>query len=113
MPDFTLLGVAIHEFNNSDLVRAIEAERALREQDDWLLEAVSITRFTDEGVDVESLASIRWSDLTRRNTVTGVSNNLPVPRLVSPDVLKSLSVSPDNLSAHDLFEQVMFWSIDC
>lgn len=108
MPDFTLLGVEVHEFNGNILVRAIEAERAFRQDDDWLLQAVSVTRFTDDAVEVEDLSSIQWSDLSRRNTVTGLGSNAPVPRLVSPDVLKSLSVSPDNLSARDLLGQVRY-----
>jgi lipopolysaccharide export system permease protein len=110
MPDFTLLDVSIHEFENNALKRAIVAKRALQIDEDWLLEDVSVSRINQNGIESEQIETIRWKDFLRRNSVTDHEEevNFSKSELVSADVLKSISVSPESLSATDLYEQVRY-----
>lgn len=107
LPDFTLLEVTVHEFDENKLVLALKAARALAEGNDWRLEDISVTSFSDQEVNYEQIESMLWSEYLRHNSVTqrhDVVNN----SLVSADVLKSISVSPESLSAKDLYEQVKY-----
>jgi lipopolysaccharide export system permease protein len=58
----------------------------------------------------ERLETITWKDFLRRNTVTPAGNDAAadLPDLVSADVLKSISVSPESLSASNLLDQVRY-----
>ncbi len=110
LPDFTLLDVSVHRFEKNSLVMAMSAARARLQDDDWLLEEIEITLFSASKVTNERLPNMTWKQFIRRNTVTsnieGLSENYP--DLVSADVLKSISVSPESLSAIDLYDQVRY-----
>lgn len=110
MPDFTLLDVSIHEFESNTLKLAIVAKRALQIDEDWLLEDVSISRINQNSIESEQIETILWKDFLRRNSVANHDEevNFSKIELVSADVLKSISVSPESLSATDLYEQVRY-----
>lgn len=110
MPDFTLLDVSVHRFEGNSLSMAMSAARARLLDDDWLLEDVEMTVLGSENIVSEHLDSIEWKEFVRRNTVTSSDNvkNTDVPDLVSADVLKSISVSPESLSASNLHDQVQY-----
>ncbi|NND90982.1 MAG: LPS export ABC transporter permease LptG [Granulosicoccus sp.] len=110
MPDFTLLDVSVHQFDDYALRTSMRAARARLEGDDWLLEEVDVTRLSAHGVESVQVDSIAWKEFVRRNTVTsnqGV-NKQDIQDLVSADVLKSISVSPESLSASNLYDQVQY-----
>ena len=69
-----------------------------------------MTRFSDNSVLNDAIDSILWSDFLRRYSVTTpIQGNQSVSSaLVSADVLKSFSVSPESLSAKDLYEQMRY-----
>lgn len=108
MPDFTLLDVVVHEFENNSLVMALEAARARLEADDWVLQDINVTEFSGTNVLISSHEEMSWGAFLRRNSVTDKKNgvNNTPSELVSADVLKSISVSPESLSARNLWEQV-------
>ncbi len=110
MPDYTLLEVTVHQFNNNSLQMAMSAARASLVNDDWLLEDIEITLLNDAGVSNEQIENMAWKDFVRRNNVT--SNELEslkeVPDLVSAELLKSISVSPESLSAMHLYDQIEY-----
>ncbi len=110
MPDFTLLDVSVHRFEGNSLSMAMSAARARLLDDDWLLEDVEMTVLGSDNIVSEHLDSIGWKEFVRRNTVTSDDNvkNTDVPDLVSADVLKSISVSPESLSASNLHDQVQY-----
>lgn len=107
MPDFTLLGVTVHRFDGNTLVVAMSAARARSLGDDWLLEDIELTRFNDASVTSERIESMTWKAYVRRNSVTSITNE-EIPEFVSADVLKSISVSPESLSASNLYDQVQY-----
>ena len=108
MPDFTLIDVSVHQFERNTLVLALTAARALSESNDWLLQDIKLTRFKDDQTEYEQIESIYWSDFIRRNSDTELINGVKKTNtaLVSSDVLKTISISPESLSAVDLYEQV-------
>ena len=110
MPDFTLIDLSIHQFQNNQIILALHAAFARPEGDDWQLEDTVVTRFSDNSVLNDAIDSILWSDFLRRFSVTTqIQGNQSVnSALVSADVLKSLSVSPESLSAKDLYEQMQY-----
>ncbi len=110
MPDFTLLDVSVHRFENNALRMAMSAARAQLLDDDWLLEDVKLTLVGPLDVASERIKSITWKQFVRRNAGTSTDDvkNSDVPDLVSADVLKSISVSPESLSASNLHDQVQY-----
>jgi len=103
MPDLTLLDVSVHAFDANALETTLRAARARRgERGGWVLEDIRITRLEAGETTVERIASRPWKELVASADDGEVSD------MVSPDVLKSLSVSPDNLSARDLLQQVRY-----
>lgn len=108
MPDFTLIDISVHQFEGNILVLALTAARALSESNDWLLQDIKLTRFKDGQTEYEQIESIYWSDFLRRNSDTELINGVKKTNtaLVSSDVLKTISISPESLSAVDLYEQV-------
>jgi len=110
MPDFTLLDVSVHRFEGNSLSMAMSAARARLIDDDWLLEDVEMTVLSSSDIGSEHLDSISWKEFVRRDSVTSEGNvkNDDVPDLVSADVLKSISVSPESLSASNLHDQVQY-----
>lgn len=110
MPDFTLLDVTVHQFDKNSLHMALSAARASLLNDDWILEDIKITLFSDNDVRSEQIASMAWKDFIRRNNVTsaGFDSSQDIPELVSAEVLKSISVSPESLSAKHLYDQIQY-----
>lgn len=110
MPDFALLEVSVHQFQSNALKKALSAQRALPDGDDWLLQNVSVTTIDESRIHSEYIESIYWKDFLRRNSSeepeTVPTGNLP--ELVSADVLKSISVDPESLSASSLYEQIRY-----
>ena len=103
MPDFTLLDVSVHDFDGNELSSALRAARAARDQSgEWVLEDIRLSTLDPDRVTVERIARRPWKELVA-NGEGGA-----VPALVSADVLKSLSISPESLSAGDLAEQVRY-----
>lgn len=110
MPDFTLLGVSVHHIDHHSLTLSMSAARASLIEDDWLLEDIQITTLNETAVKSVRFDRMTWKEYIRRNTVTSVNNGKEseVPDLVSADVLKSISVSPESLSASNLYDQVQY-----
>ncbi len=104
MPDKTLLGVTVHTFQDQTLVKSLLAARAVRSDDnDWLLEDIRISIFNEDGVQTQQQDSASWSELSSLdNSVVGGTT------LLSPELLTSLSVSNESLSARNLYEQVRY-----
>ena len=107
MPDFTLLGVHIHEFEGVELVRSIRAARAVRvdaaNSKDWTLQDVEMTTFNSEVVQTTQNSVQLWSDITGNS-----GNQANLPSLISVDVLKSLKGSAESLSARNLYDQMQY-----
>lgn len=110
MPDFTLLDVTVQQVRNNSIIMAMRAARASQSNNDWLLEDIQITRIDQEKISTERIENMYWKDFVRRNTVTfkEIDQNKPIADLVSADVLKSISVSPESLSAMNLYDQIQY-----
>ncbi len=110
MPDFTLIDVTVHELSSNTLTMAMRAARARQENNDWLLEDIEITRINQGSISTQRIESILWKEFVRRNTVTSqeVDSDSAIPDLVSADVLKSISISPESLSAINLYDQIQY-----
>lgn len=110
MPDFTLLDVSVHQFENNSLRLAITAARAFQKDEDWLLQDIALTKFDTNSVASLRFETILWSELLRRNSVVNDENRVKNTHfeLVSADILKSISVSPESLSARNLYEQIRY-----
>ena len=110
MPDLTLIDVRVHQFANHQITLALSAAQALPVGDDWLLQDVAVTSFSENSAENEIIESITWSDFIRRLSVTTSAESVKSANtaLVSSDVLKSISVSPESLSAADLYEQIQY-----
>ncbi len=107
MPDFTLLGVHIHEFEGVELVKSIRAARAMRVTDsksnDWSLQEVETSFFDAAQVQTTQTDEQLWSEIAGE---TGQKSDLP--SLISVDVLKSLKGSTESLSARNLYDQMRY-----
>lgn len=110
MPDFTLLDVSIHQFENNQIVLALRAASARPQGEDWQLQDIAVTRFEPVSTYHEQIESVLWSEFLRRNSVANDDSGVKKTStaFVSSDVLKSISVSPESLSAMDLYEQVRY-----
>lgn len=110
MPDFTLIDVSVHQFSNNQIELALKAAIARPQGDDWQLEDVDVTIFNGDSIVNESIQNALWSEFLRRYFVrTTTQDDQSVnSALVSADVLKSFSVSPESLSAKDLYDQMNY-----
>jgi len=90
MPDYSLLNVTIYQYSGQKLIKSIAVAQAKPLGRQWLLKELSYTEF-DEG----------------RTTVRYVDEEI-WPVLVNADVLQSISVSPESLSAKNLLDQVKY-----
>lgn len=91
LPDSTLAGVRIYEFDARHELRSISlAERGVyqRSEQRWLLENVVQTRFDNGRSRVEKVPSMHWSSV------------------LTPAILNVLLVDPEQRSARDLFGYV-------
>ena len=109
-PNFRLLDVSVHQFANHQLTMALSAAQALPMDNDWQLRDVAVTWFTDDSAQHESIDSVNWSDFIRRVSVTTSPDSVKSTNnaLVSAEVLKTISISPESLSAADLYEQIQY-----
>jgi len=107
MPDFTLLGVNIHEFDGVSLVRSIKAARAIKVTDpkskDWLLQEVELSQFSANRVETTLKDEQLWSEIVGES-----SQSAQLTSLISVDVLKSLKGSTESLSARNLYDQIQY-----
>jgi len=110
MPNFTLIDVMVHEFKNNVLVLALSAARARLEDEKWILEDIRISKIDADNVKVSTYTQLSWNEFVRRNSVTYETNGVKTAseEFVSADVLKSISVSPESLSARNLWEQARY-----
>lgn len=88
MPNLTLLGVVIWEYNDNNLSRSLKVEKAEPVSEGWKLSGLDITEFTDRSSSVKRIEEEVW------------------PSLVSARVLQALSMSPESLSLKNLRGQV-------
>ncbi len=102
MPDYTLLGINVHRFENHSLHQSAHAARAVRTEAGWQLEDLVTTDIS------ESVVTRRESEVLWRDFVADTDGVTPesVAPLVSPELLTSLSVSAESLSAVNLHQQV-------
>jgi len=108
MPDLTLLGITVHTIRGQKLVESLLAARATRlNGDDWLLEDVRISQFAHDGVTTRQEDQSSWSDLSLEHQNFGAPPR-NVPTLISPELVKSLSVSNESLSARNLYDQIRY-----
>ncbi len=104
LPDKTLLGVTVHTFREQKLTESLIAARAVRDDNnEWVLEGIQISTFSDDGVKTQQQKRASWSELSSSSDPDGSSTNLLSPQLVS-----NLSVSDENLSALALYNQVRY-----
>ncbi len=110
MPDFSLLDVSVHEFTNQRITMALRAARVVPIGKDWELQDVLITRFDEPRAFDGQIDRIFWSEFLRLNAGSNdrAAQVGRVESLVSSDVLKSITVSPESLSAADLYEQINY-----
>lgn len=103
LPDQTLLGVSVHSFEEQTLAESLFAARAVRIDDDWFLEDIKRSTFTEKGVITQEQPNATWSELSRANPSSNSRESL-----ISPELVQSLSVSSESLSARNLYEQVRY-----
>jgi len=96
MPDFTLLGLEVHEFVDGSLQRAIAASRAMLVDGEWWLEDVATTVLDDRRAQVSRNDRVLWSRVI----------DTPGATLVDAAVLEGLSISPESLSIVALWAQI-------
>jgi len=91
LPDTTLVGVRIFEFDrNYRLLSITDAERGqFLGQAIWRLRGITETRFDASGATVERLPEAQWKSM------------------LTPNILSVLFVSPDRMSALNLYQYVM------
>jgi len=102
LPDQTLLSVTVHRFEEQRLVESILAARAVRTDGDWLLEDIKRSTFDEKGVETQQQSSATWSELS------GSAGANTQNSLISPELVQSLSVSSESLSARNLYKQVKY-----
>jgi len=87
LPDSTLRGVRIYEFDGEYRLRSISyAQRGAYQSDRrWLLQDVTQTRFEDMRASVHEIPEMRWQSV------------------LEPDLINVLLVKPEQMSAWNLF----------
>jgi len=90
MPDLTLLGLSVWEYDSNQLIRTVEIEKAVQQSGSWLMSGLKSIEFTDEGTRIEHADTEVW------------------PVLVSVQLLQSLSISPESLSLTNLTDQMSY-----
>lgn len=87
LPDTTLRGVRIYDFDDGYRLRAISFARRGAYQGDqrWLLQDVTETRFEDARTTVHKAAEARWQSV------------------LEPDLINVLMVKPEQMSAWNLY----------
>ena len=95
LPDRTLVGVTVHEFDGTRLARAVRAASASRESGAWWLDDALVTDLGDASAEVVRHERLAWTELAPE-----------APALVDPSVLSTLSSSPEELSMRALADQI-------
>ena len=90
MPNLTLLGLVIWEYDDNNLTRSLTVEKAEPVSEGWKLTGLNITEFENDGSNVKRVENEVWSSL------------------VSARVLQALSISPESLSLKNLRGQVEY-----
>jgi len=87
LPDSTLIGVKIFEFDPQQRLRAISfaKEGKYLRDNKWRLSNVEQTRFDDQGTRIDSVAEANWYSV------------------LNPDILNVLMVVPEQMSAWNLY----------
>jgi len=87
LPDATLRNINIYEFDESYRLQSITAAQRASYLDEsiWQLEGATQTRFSPQGVTVNTVANMEW-----RSALT-------------PDILRVLLVGPNQMSAWNLY----------
>jgi lipopolysaccharide export system permease protein len=90
LPDTTLVGIRIYEFDSDyRLISISAAERGeFAEKNLWRMHNVVRTHFSDEGSSVDRLDSMDW------------------PSVLTPDILSVLFVMPERMSAWNLYQYI-------
>ena len=88
LPDSTLRGVKIYEFDRDMRLLAISEAKTghFLENNEWELEGVLRTRFSDSGAVVDRLAKLNWQTV------------------LTPDMLSVLLVKPEKMTAWGLYQ---------
>lgn len=90
MPDYRLTDLTIYEFVDQKLVKSIAVAQAAPSGTSWLLKDLAISEFDGAQTTITHVEEEIWEDL------------------VNADVLQSLSISPESLSARNLLDQVRY-----
>ncbi len=91
LPGFNLRGVSVYEYERNSLVKLVRAGSAYYDENaGWQLTQVETTRFVNGELIVDHSASQRQ------------------PVLLNPEMLRSLSLRPEMLSASELYENVRY-----
>ena len=90
LPDTTLVGIRIYEFDNDyRLISISSAERGeFAEKNLWRMRNVVRTHFSGEGSSVDRLNQMDW------------------PSVLTPDILSVLFVKPERMSAWNLYQYI-------
>lgn len=88
MPDTTLRGVVIYEFDKAMRLQSISEAKSGRfvDENTWELDKVTRTRFGPEGATAEAAPSLRWRSV------------------LTPDMLSILLIRPEKMSALGLYQ---------
>lgn len=90
MPGNRLTDLTVFEFIDQKLVKSIAVAQAIPVEKQWLLKDLSVSEFTNTQTTITHINEEVW------------------PELVQAEVLQSLSISPESLSARNLVEQVNY-----
>jgi len=90
MPDLTLLGLSVWEYDSNQLIRTVEIEKAVQQSDSWLMSGLKTIEFTEEGTRIQHADTEVW------------------PVLVNVQLLRSLSISLESLSLTNLIDQMSY-----
>lgn len=94
MPDYRLADLTIYEFVDQKLIKSIAVAQATPKGTSWLLNDLSISDFSGSQTTITHVDEEVWANL------------------VNADVLQSLSISPESLSARNLMEQVDYLRVN-
>jgi len=90
MPDFNLIDVTVYEFEGQKLLQSVSAALAIPEGRQWRMQDLRYSQFEGDDTVVRQVKEEIWNNL------------------VNADVLQSLSISPESLSAQNLYKQVQY-----
>ena len=91
LPGDQLRNIFIHEFDdNSELRTSTHAKRARYVRDQWILEEISQTIFSETGIEKRTVDHAAWDSL------------------LQPDLIAMVAIQPDNLSVWTLVKYIRF-----